>query len=120
MNREVQEFDARIGARLRQLRIESALTQQEFARRLKVTYQQLVKYEHGVNRLAASRLWCCAQILGVEINAFFEGIENQSIEPASDERATLFFLKSVAHLSPAHQKAVTEVVRALTSTGEAA
>ena len=52
-----QDIDCHIGARLRQLRIMNGLTQQMLADLIGVTYQQAHKYETGVNRIAAGRLY---------------------------------------------------------------
>ena len=120
MNRRVKDIDLRIGARLRHYRIENGLTQDEFAQQLGLTYQQVHKYENGVNRIAAGRLWNCWRILGVEPNEFFDGIEEQPLRPPDDERTTLLFMKSLNDLSSAHQKAVAKFVRALASTDEVA
>ena len=120
MNRRVKEIDAHIGARLRHYRIENGLTQEGLAQKLGITYQQVHKYENGVNRIASGRLLDCWRILGVEPNEFFDGINDQPLQPPPDERATLLFLQSFAGLSPAHQKAVAAFVRALSSTDEAA
>jgi transcriptional regulator with XRE-family HTH domain len=48
------------------------LTQPQLAELIGVTYQQAHKYEKGVNRVAAGRLYNIARVLGVELNYFFE------------------------------------------------
>jgi transcriptional regulator with XRE-family HTH domain len=40
-----------------------------------VTFQQVQKYEKGTNRIAASRLYKLAEILGVPITFFFDGLQ---------------------------------------------
>ena len=49
------------------------LTQQQMAELIGVTYQQAHKYEKGINRVAAGRLYHIAQALGVDVSYFFEG-----------------------------------------------
>ena len=49
-------------------------TQQQLAERIGITYQQAHKYEKGINRMAASRLYKAAQVLGVDVGYFFEGL----------------------------------------------
>jgi transcriptional regulator with XRE-family HTH domain len=56
-------------------RIMFGLTQQQLADLIGVTYQQAHKYERGINRVAAGRLYKVAQVLGVDISCFFEGLE---------------------------------------------
>ena len=51
------------------------LTQQQMAELIGVTYQQAHKYETGINRISAGRLYQIAQALGVEISYFFEDVD---------------------------------------------
>jgi len=55
--------DKHVGSRVRMRRVMLNLTQTELARRLGFSYQQLQKYETGINRLAASRLQQVSHIL---------------------------------------------------------
>jgi transcriptional regulator with XRE-family HTH domain len=70
------DIDRYIGARLRQRRVMNGLTQQGLADLIGVTYQQAHKYENGVNRIAAGRLYTIAQVLGVHVGYFYEGLES--------------------------------------------
>lgn len=67
--------DRHVGMRLRSQRIQLRLSQADLGEKLGVTFQQIQKYEKGQNRLGASRLWHTAQIFGVPVNWFFEGLE---------------------------------------------
>jgi transcriptional regulator with XRE-family HTH domain len=58
---------------MRERRVMLGLTQQQMAELIGVTYQQAHKYEKGINRVAAGRLYRIAQALGVEVGYFFEG-----------------------------------------------
>src|SRR5687768_18019354 len=73
-----QDIDRYVGARIRERRIMLGLTQQQMAALIGVTYQQAHKYEKGLNRVAAGRLYRVAQGLGVEVGYFFEGLETES------------------------------------------
>ena len=53
------------------------LTQQQMAELIGVTYQQAHKYEKGINRIAAGRLFTIAQALGVEVGYFFDGMDGE-------------------------------------------
>lgn len=57
-------FDAAMGMRVRARRLEIGMSQERLAELLGVTFQQVQKYEKGVNRIAASRLWDIAHALG--------------------------------------------------------
>jgi transcriptional regulator with XRE-family HTH domain len=61
--------DLEIGRRIRARRLELGLSQEGVADALGVTFQQLQKYEKGVNRVSASTLYDLAQILDIDTNA---------------------------------------------------
>lgn len=66
--------DTAIGARIRERRIALGLSQGQLAQMVGVTYQQLHKYERGINRIAAGRLQQIADALGTTVGALFEGL----------------------------------------------
>ena len=76
--------DRHVGARVRERRNALGMTQQGLAERLGVTFQQVQKYELGVNRISASRLWSMGQGLGVPVMFFFEGLGDAM--PCNDAR----------------------------------
>jgi transcriptional regulator with XRE-family HTH domain len=59
---------------MRDRRVMLGLTQQQMAELISVTYQQAHKYEKGINRVAARRLYKIAKALGVDVSCFFEGL----------------------------------------------
>jgi transcriptional regulator with XRE-family HTH domain len=54
------------------------LSQQELADRIGLSWQQVQKYEHGVNRLAGSRLWDISCALECPVEWFFEGLQHEN------------------------------------------
>ncbi|MEM9226206.1 MAG: helix-turn-helix transcriptional regulator, partial [Pseudomonadota bacterium] len=60
-------IDRIVGQRLRWRRRELKLTQEQLGEKLGLTFQQVQKYEKGVNRIAAGRLFEIAQVLGITI-----------------------------------------------------
>lgn len=72
--RVANALDTRLGQRVRARRIEIGMSQEKLANTLGVTFQQVQKYEKGVNRIAASRLFAIAGALDVPISRLFEGI----------------------------------------------
>ncbi len=68
----VHPMDIHVGFRLRQRREALYLTQLELGGLLALTCQQIQKYECGLNRISASRLFELSRILTVHINYFFE------------------------------------------------
>ncbi len=110
-----QNIDQFVGDRIRSRRIILGLTQQQMANIIGVTYQQAHKYEKGVNRIAAGRLFQIAQALGVEVGYFFEGMaEVGKTEPSPQQRMLLELARSfVAISNRRHQEAVYNLARAL-------
>ncbi|MCS6780987.1 MAG: helix-turn-helix domain-containing protein, partial [Geminicoccaceae bacterium] len=72
MTLDPASLDRRIGERIRLRRTELGLTQEQLASALGISYQQVQKYENGVNRISASRLAEIAQRLEVPIGWFVE------------------------------------------------
>lgn len=68
--------DAHVGKRIRHRRWMVGMTQQQLADKVGIKFQQIQKYETGMNRVSASRLWDIADALGVGINFFFDGLED--------------------------------------------
>jgi transcriptional regulator with XRE-family HTH domain len=67
-------MDKHVGQRIRERRIMMGLSQQQLARIIGVTYQQAHKYERGLSRISAGRLFAIAQALATEPAWFFEGM----------------------------------------------
>lgn len=72
--RAANAIDKKLGQRVRARRLEIGMSQERLAELLGVTFQQVQKYEKGVNRIAASRLHDIAGSLDMPIARFFEGL----------------------------------------------
>ena len=70
-----QRIDKHVGQRLRGRRTELEFSQTAVADRLGVTFQQVQKYELGMNTVSASRLYDLCGIFDVNIEYFFEGLD---------------------------------------------
>jgi transcriptional regulator with XRE-family HTH domain len=70
--------DVHVGKRIRHRRWMVGMTQQQLAERVGIKFQQIQKYETGMNRVSASRLWDISEALEVPIDFFFEGLESGS------------------------------------------
>lgn len=73
--------DIHVGKRIRQRRWVIGMTQQRLADNVGIRFQQIQKYETGVNRVSASRLWDIGEAMGVPISFFFEGLKEQADMP---------------------------------------
>ncbi len=110
-----QDVDRYVSARMRERRIMLGMTQQKMAELLGVTYQQAHKYEKGINRVAAGRLYSIAQALGVEIGYFYEGLQiGGGFVPPPRQRMLLDFARNFLNIpDPRHREAVATLARAL-------
>jgi transcriptional regulator with XRE-family HTH domain len=67
-------IDAHVGARVRLRRTLLGMSQEKLGDALGLTFQQVQKYERGVNRIGASRLFDLARLLDVPIGFFFDDL----------------------------------------------
>jgi len=65
--------DRHVGTRVRMRRMMIGMSQEKLGEALGITFQQVQKYEKGMNRISASRLQQTARVLGVPIDYFYEG-----------------------------------------------
>ncbi len=70
--RKANPIDAHVGSRVRLRRMLLGMSQEKLAEKLGLTFQQVQKYEKGINRVGASRLFELAQLLGVGVEFFYE------------------------------------------------
>lgn len=72
--------DVHVGKRIRHRRWLVGITQQQLAESVGIKFQQIQKYETGMNRVSASRLWDIAESLSVPVSFFFEGLGDEHVE----------------------------------------
>lgn len=82
--RNASAEDIEIGNRIRERRELLGVSQGELAKALGITFQQVQKYEHGVNRVAAGRLVAIAKTLEAPISYFYAGLDEGGIQENSD------------------------------------
>ncbi len=114
--RSTAAIDDHVGARIRERRIMLGLTQQQLAEMIGVTYQQAHKYERGINRVSAGRLYEIARVLNAPITYFYEGLgeEGAARQPTPRQRMLLEIARNFAEIqNERHQEAVSQLARAL-------
>ena len=74
--------DVHVGKRVRHRRWMVGMTQQQLAEKVGIKFQQIQKYETGMNRVSASRLWDISEALSVPVSYFFEGLGATSANSA--------------------------------------
>jgi len=80
--------DVHVGKRVRHRRWMVGMTQQQLGEAVGIKFQQIQKYETGMNRVSASRLWDIAKAMDVDVRFFFEGIEEGVTDSAPEDMKT--------------------------------
>lgn len=122
--------DIHVGKKIRQRRTMLGLSQEAVGDALGVTFQQVQKYERGVNRVGSSRLYDFSKLLAVNVGYFFEEMDRNTASPqaagvAEDapapfehekmySRETLEMMRAYYRISdPKVRKRVFELVKSL-------
>ncbi|WP_168464130.1 helix-turn-helix domain-containing protein [Wolbachia endosymbiont of Ctenocephalides felis wCfeT] len=71
-------IDIEVGKRIRELRLIRGMSQDDLGKKVGITFQQIQKYEKGINRVLVSRLHDLAIALGVTVDYFFANISASS------------------------------------------
>jgi len=103
-------IDVFVGSKLRFRRMEVALSQNILGKKTGITFQQIQKYEKGINRIGASRLYDFSQILRVPVNYFFDGY-NESPEGILNDNKKDFNDKEIFNLIKAFSKIKDPAIR---------
>lgn len=85
--KQANPIDAQVGNRVRLRRMLIGMSQERLGELLGLTFQQVQKYEKGVNRIGAGRLYEVAKILGVPIDYFYEGVNGHHATAAHGHNA---------------------------------
>ena len=88
--RGASSVDAHVGLRVRQRRTLLGMSQTQLGEALGLTFQQVQKYERGVNRIGASRLFDLSRVLDVPIGFFFDDMPPEMGGSQSGRRFTGF------------------------------
>jgi transcriptional regulator with XRE-family HTH domain len=100
--------EAYVGNKVREARTYNGLSQTKLGNMTGVTFQQIQKYEKGVNRIGSSRLYEFSQILRVPVSYFFEGLEdNIESEDAVDFDGRMTKLTTAFGKLPEYMKVST-------------
>jgi transcriptional regulator with XRE-family HTH domain len=115
-----RRIDQHVGERIRVRRAELGLTQEQLAQALKVSYQQVQKYETGANRISAGRIYEIARKLDVDISYFFEALgpdelsEQTPLEHGGRQRSAIELVRKFAQIQdPQLRSAIAGLVKAI-------
>jgi transcriptional regulator with XRE-family HTH domain len=117
--RSVTADDVELGRRIRTARLQAEISQSELASKLGVSFQQVQKYEKGVNRVSAARVMIMARALGKPTSYFIEELrvkktaKMESIDQFMSTREGTQLVEAAMTLSPAVQQNLINIVRQL-------
>jgi transcriptional regulator with XRE-family HTH domain len=119
--RAANPIDKKIGEHVRARRLEIGMSQEQLAADIKVTFQQIQKYEKGVNRIAASRLMAIADALRTDVCWFFEDIKPGKARANRDETMAALATPGAHELvrryaalaNPKNRRRVLDLVKAM-------
>lgn len=110
--------DIYVGRRLKQLRNQKHISQKELAKRLGVTFQQIQKYEKGLNRLPASRMLAICFALDITPNELFRDLLTKEYPPKEQAAYTdqeMELIETLRQLAPPLKNQVRQIVGTLAS-----
>lgn len=110
------DVDRFVGGRIRERRVMLGLSQQQMANLIGVTYQQAHKYERGINRISAGRLYEIARVLSVPVSFFYEGLDD--VDNGDDlsirQRMCLELARNFTQIpNERHREALSQLARVL-------
>ncbi len=105
-------IDVHVGKRLRVRRSLAGLSQEKLAEQIGLTFQQVQKYERGINRISAERLYQFSEILGVPIEYFYQDCKQSNLEaPALSDPKDILNDKDLTRLIKAYNEVSDEQAR---------
>lgn len=102
-NKSIHHVDKYVGEKLRKRRLMLRISQEQLANYVNLTFQQIQKYEKGLNRISCSKLYEFARFLKTDIEYFFRGLSEPycesgvsgSIEALHDSAAAQYIASDV-------------------------
>jgi transcriptional regulator with XRE-family HTH domain len=107
--------DVAVGAKIRETRLLRGMSQEKLATACGITFQQIQKYEHGTNRVGASRLIEISKILDVPVSHFFAGTEEGTGSMPAMDAPTRDVVLLMMATTPEVRAAIRDAIKAITS-----
>lgn len=110
------DVDRFVGSRIRERRVMLGLSQSQMANLIGVTYQQAHKYERGINRISAGRLYEIAKVLRVPVSFFYDGLDDNASEEdlSLRQRMCLELARNFTQIpNERHREALSQLARVL-------
>jgi transcriptional regulator with XRE-family HTH domain len=116
-NRRTSQVDDYVGKRMRERRTDLGLSALQIGEKLNLSFQQILKYERGFDRISAGRLYEIACALNTPITYFYEGFDDEKPRRVSAQRGRNGQFEMARHLDEIrdekHLAAISFVARAL-------
>ncbi len=112
-------IDVHVGKRVRHRRWMVGMTQQQLGDKVGIKFQQIQKYETGMNRISASRLYEIAEALESPVSYFFEGLEGAAAPAPSiegdllNDREALDLVRTYYAIPAAQRRRLFDLARVL-------
>lgn len=110
--------DVHVGQRIRMRRLFKGMSQSDLARSLGLTFQQVQKYERGMNRVSASRLYDLSRVLEVPVSFFFDDLPEDAKDDARIPSTDAVGLAEAGLSDPLAKRETAELVRAYYSISD--
>ncbi|MDQ8700595.1 helix-turn-helix transcriptional regulator [Hyphomicrobium sp. LHD-15] len=125
LKRAPNEIDVLVGQRVRVRRIMNGLSQQGLAEKVGISFQQVQKYENGLNRISASKLHQIAEALNAPVHIFFQTedeyrvVEEEGVLALLRDRDTVSVLRAFSQIRDRNlRRAVRDHIRNIAACGE--
>ncbi len=109
----MKQMDKIVGQKLRELRTQQGMTQQDLAAVLDLSYQQVQKYESGTNRISAGKLYFFAKALGAKVSDFYDSKHFQNVDTSIDRAKMRDRIEDFDGLSPNIKLALTNLIQTM-------
>lgn len=113
--RRADEVDCYVGSRIHERRVLLGLTQKQLGELLGVSYQQVHRYETGMNRVTVGRLFQVAQVFHVDVAYFYQNTDGMTKQHRLIQKLTRNF---TAIPSSIHRQALSALARFMASIGD--
>ena len=118
MGRPVTIIDKHAGEKVRYYRMIRGITQAQLAKQIKVSFQQLQKYERGENRMTLGILHSIASRLGIPVEDFFDESDDFVRLNGKQTQRYSALLEHFTKLNNYQQQALITYLRAMTKENE--
>lgn len=96
VSKRTNSVDVHVGNRIRMRRLIVSISQEKLGESLGISFQQVQKYEKGKNRVGAGRLYQIARTLGVDVNFFFDSLDEMAADNQFSEDQGSDFVVDIA------------------------